>query len=394
MSTGNLFLGTARRKLGDVVMYRRNGQQQARVRVRTIANPKTEGQALQRNYMAPVSKFYAPLAGVLERSWEGLDKSKSLSQFMKENVQLARSKGWYVLKGAGFTPLPYKLSKGIMDPFVYEQKSAAGGLKWNILGMASGADALKISNISAKLVAQGYSYGDQVTLIFFIGSEDTNDVRPAWCRFLLSETDLTELSSVLPFAVDCSAGTGKIEFTGDVDVPLIGGAVIASRWDGSKWLRSTQYAVMCDDYMENFTSLEARANAISSYQGGSQVVSSDVYLNGGTGSEGSASLDGILLDYYDKTGATRVGALRLYEVVSGSVGPGPVLLRGRRVANGANEIVEVQMAIPAHEDFGKFLDGQGTWTLETNSWDATIKLADVNSELATWLAANGINFSV
>ena len=79
MAIGNLFLGAAKKTIGDIVLYRRNGVQQSRVRVRHIANPKTEAQALQRNYMAPVTKFYAPLAGVLEKSWEGLNRSESLS---------------------------------------------------------------------------------------------------------------------------------------------------------------------------------------------------------------------------------------------------------------------------------------------------------------------------
>ena len=48
MAKGNLILGTASRSIGDVTMYRRNGQQVSRARVRNIGNPRTEGQAKQR----------------------------------------------------------------------------------------------------------------------------------------------------------------------------------------------------------------------------------------------------------------------------------------------------------------------------------------------------------
>ena len=69
MAKGNLFLGTAARSVGDVVMYRREGSQVSRVRVRKIANPKTDAQCAQRAYMSAVVRFYQPLADILERSF-------------------------------------------------------------------------------------------------------------------------------------------------------------------------------------------------------------------------------------------------------------------------------------------------------------------------------------
>ena len=77
MAKGNLLLGTAGNSVGDVVMYRREGAQVSRVRVRKIKNPKTDAQSLQRAAFSPVAKFYSPLAVVLERSFEGLSKMKS-----------------------------------------------------------------------------------------------------------------------------------------------------------------------------------------------------------------------------------------------------------------------------------------------------------------------------
>lgn len=279
MATGNLFLGAARKTIGDVVLYRRNGVQQSRVRVRHIANPKTEGQALQRNYMAPVTKFYAPLAGVLERSWEGLNRSESLSAFLKENVTLARSNGWYVVKGAEFTPLPYKVSKGILAPLEYTSAE---------LTLSSTPADLKVSTISAILVDMGYQIGDQVTFIACLRDESKGDIRPIWSRFLLSESDAAEIFADINGRVSFQAAEDSLEIAG-VAEELIACAFIMSRWDGSKWLRSTQF-VKCDEaYLQEFTSPEARVAAIASYRGGTSVVQSDIYLNGGSGSKSSAA---------------------------------------------------------------------------------------------------------
>lgn len=388
MAKGNLILGTAQKKLGDVVMYRRNGVQQARVRVRTIQNPKTEGQALQRNFMAPVAKFYAPLAGVLERSWEGLNKSQSHNAFTKANVELARANGWYVEKGAGFTPLPYKVSKGVMDPMVYAMDSAAGTMKWYISSLAAGADALKIATISAALVALGYKYGDQVTFIFFIGSEDSDDVRPAWLRFILSESDQTELTTLLPNGVDTQVTAGVVTFSGDVDVPLIGGAIIASRWDGRKWLRSTQYVVVDEDYLALFTSQEARAAAIASYRGGASVVQSDVYLNGGSGSTDAGAWDGLVYIYNSESG-NRVGIAKVEGVMQGLGSSAHAQIWITNQSSGITSLANVKLG-GTTADAAHLLLNSGSFAEGTPEVGALIDYTESGNKFKSWLAANGI----
>ena len=278
MAIGNLFLGTARKTIGDIVMYRRNGEQLSRVRVRKIANPKTEAQALQRNYMAPVTKFYAPLADVLERSWEGLDRQKSLGAYLKTNAGLARSSGWYVVKGAGFTPLPYKVSNGTLAPLSYSDSELS-------LGGQSITD-IKVSTISAALVNMCYQYGDQLTTIICL-EDAAGDVRPVWSRVLLSSTDEDNIFSDIAGAVLFEQGNNSLAYSGVLE-SVIGAVFIVSRWNGSKWLRSSQYVQVSSTYLEQFTSMEARAAAIASYQSGDSVVSSDIYLNGGMGTKAKA----------------------------------------------------------------------------------------------------------
>ena len=330
MAKGNLFLGTARKTIGDVVLYRRNGVQQSRVRVRHIANPKTEAQALQRNYMAPVTRFYSPLADVLERSWEGLNRSESLSAFLKENVDLARSSGWYVTKGAAFTPLPYKVSKGILAPLTYSTSE---------LSLAETPADIKVSTISAILVSMGYEYGDQVTFIACLRDESQGDVRPIWSRFLLSSSEETNVFAELANRVTFTAATDSLQFVG-VEEEIIGVALIVSKWNGSQWLRSSQF-VKCDAaYLSQFTSPEARAAAIASYQGGASVVSSDVYLNGGSGSPGTTSELSVILR--ESTSLVQVGYVKPLEVVDVVIGE-PVIIKCRNLAN--NAIIDCNIVV-------------------------------------------------
>lgn len=65
MAIGNFLLGQARKKLGDIVFYRRLGEQVARVRVRHIANPRSEGQAAQRSRLKALLPLFRLLDGAL-----------------------------------------------------------------------------------------------------------------------------------------------------------------------------------------------------------------------------------------------------------------------------------------------------------------------------------------
>ena len=381
MAIGNLFLGAAKKTIGDIVLYRRNGVQQSRVRVRHIANPKTEAQALQRNYMAPVTKFYAPLAGVLEKSWEGLNRSESLSAFLKANFTLARQRGWYVEKGAEFLALPYQVSKGILAPLTYS---------YNALTLASTPGDIQVSTISSILVNMGYQLGDQLTFIGIVQDETKGDIRPVWARFLLSDSDTSEIFADINGVVTFQAAEDSLAIAG-VEEDLIACAFIVSRWDGSKWLRSTQFVKCDEDYLQTFTTPEARAAAIASYRGGDSIVSSDVYLNGGSGSKGSAS-DTLIVPFLDSSTKKVVG----YCTPLSMTEPSPYaqdIIQVKNVANGAIFNVNLMYAIVGTTRYGRIGVGTGQVGWSTSPADLPYCAAWLGSakqpEFKEWMLKQG-----
>lgn len=387
MAIGNLFLGTARKTIGDIVMYRRNGEQLSRVRVRKIANPRTEAQALQRNYMAPVTKFYAPLADVLERSWEGLDRQKSLGAFLKTNAGLARSSGWYVVKGAGFTPLPYKVSNGTLPALSYSDSELS-------LGGQSIAD-IKVSTISAALVNMGYQYGDQLTTIICL-QDAAGDVRPVWSRVILSSSDESDIFSDIAGAVLFEQSDTALAYSGVLE-SVIGAVFIVSRWNGSKWLRSSQYVQVSSTYLEQFTSIEARAAAIASYQSGDSVISSDVYLNGGTGSSGSAASE-LIVPFVDSQSKSQSGYCKPISVVHNVIGDN-VILRVLNVSNGQVLDMNVMNITAGPVTYGRVLyrSTETRWQWHTAAsitpYCVPYGSTSYRAELRSWLAQNGITIT-
>lgn len=92
MAKDNLFLGFGRGKVGDVVFYRRDGQQIARARNRAPRNPNTFRQQLQRAVSANVQRLYSAGMQVFNHSFEGYKVGEGNQRvFVKQNMDKLRS---------------------------------------------------------------------------------------------------------------------------------------------------------------------------------------------------------------------------------------------------------------------------------------------------------------
>lgn len=389
MATGNLFLGTARRKIGDVVLYRREGVQQSRVRVRTIANPKSDGQALQRNYIAPVARFYAPLAGVLERSWENLSRSKSYTAFLKRNIDKARAEGWYIPKGATFFPLPYQLSYGILPPLEVTWSSETV----RFVRIAGTYEADTIGTLSASLVAAGYREGDQCTLLAVYDNGDS--YRPAWSRFLINTSDTRTLDAIQQVKVE-NAGSYYILQDLSAEEQLVAGCAIISRYENGVWRRSTQSLVVSPSLMAAVTGEEARAAAIASYQGNSSLITSEIYLNGGTGTRGASGIVDLIVPFYPSFSASTARLMTPARTVAGPVvgGTATLAVQGTDAANGANVVPILYIGFGVNT--GKYIAYNGTAvasSADLRTWPC-VKISADMTEFISMLEDNGVPASI
>lgn len=274
MAKGNLFLGTAARSVGDVVMYRREGSQVSRVRVRKVANPRTDAQSLQRAAFSPVAKFFSPLAVVLERAFEGVSKSKSYSEFLKVNIKKARLNGWLLPKGTGFFPLPYQLTKGTLPVMNYTD---SGIFEIKIPGFTSASNT--IGGVSTSLIANGYKAGDIVTIICITGTIASGFV-PHTYQFEVKVDDTTKLSDFFGPNVNLllEDGSVTIEVVNGEDVSA--GAVIVARFENDKWRRSTQSLAVDEGIMSEIGTAAYKAAAVASYGNTAGDINPLVYLDG------------------------------------------------------------------------------------------------------------------
>ena len=278
MAKGNLILGTAKNSIGDVVMYRREGAQITRVRVRNVKNPKTDAQSFQRAIMAPIARFYSPLSVVLERSFEGLSKAKSHNKFNQVNANLARKNKWALPKGTGFFPLPYQVSQGTLPALNVSLNMGPDVLQIDNVPVAEVPTT--IGELSTAFNAAGYKDGDIVTIIIVDGS--TTDIKanfvPKSFQFALDSTSEVTIANALP-AITFSQTGGKISLKLAAGT-MCAGTVIVARFDGSMWRRSTQSVVVYGNLLNNVTDNAQVAAAIASYGMTAGDGNPLVYLDG------------------------------------------------------------------------------------------------------------------
>lgn len=92
MAKGNLFQGMARGKVGDVVFYRMNGWQMARVRNRKPNNPRTNEQLYQRAVIATTMKAYSIGKEIFDHAFQGEKIGEgNMRKFNMVNSRILRS---------------------------------------------------------------------------------------------------------------------------------------------------------------------------------------------------------------------------------------------------------------------------------------------------------------
>ncbi len=294
MAKYNMMLGVAAGSVGDIVLSRQNGKQIQRVRVHEVANPKTEGQAAQRSFVAPVTKFYSPLAIALERSWQAMNKGQSYSAFLKFNTQLARDRQWALPKGTGFFPLPFRVSRGTLPALNQGITFAEGvGTLWVNAGPLSYAPArYTVGDFSQSLIRAGYSAHDQITVIM-VTQNNFDDIyaqdafTPSYIRFYLNPSS-NELLTDLGLQDPQFAGNSQWLFN---QSNCVAACFIVSRYERGVWRRSTQALMVVDDIMSIIETPSERQQNINTYRPPMQANVSDIYLNGSTANLPALSRD-------------------------------------------------------------------------------------------------------
>ena len=306
MSKGNMLLGHARGKVGDVVFSRVNGQQITRARAAVVRNPQTEKQMIQRIILNTVIQAYSRMAEICDHSFEGVAVGQdNMSKFMRENMSILRKyvadyaaengsfDGCYAFVPKGlnmFTPNPWKIATGQLPEVVLASVSPTDGAEITIVS------AGVIPTYGEIITSLGLQRGDQMT---FIGQELYTDGRAAFkfARVILDprEADGTQADITTPFLANGVVNKpsprnegADIVFTTEANKLIFdlgensqyGAAVIVSRQkaDGS-WLRSNSAIQLAENIPYALVGAMDMQEAIDYAMSGGIELESDRYLN-------------------------------------------------------------------------------------------------------------------
>lgn len=289
MAKDNLFLGTARGSVGDIVFSRLDGQQIARVRNRAPHNPQSPAQMVQRIIMSTVGKAYSLMQDITNHSFEGFEQSQgSQRKFMEVNVGILRDVCATVLaypveEVIRSSELVNFCFKNDYSPVLNRYMISAGSLPSldlvhddlgtaPILSMDPGAKTQQDITYDDIITMLGLQRGDQLT--FIQASADNsmsgrdkslvNGFRFARIILTPSDNDYTSLFFGANNTVNkpnernsgsfnrlslstqedhkgITFGLSNVEIASGSTRGLTASAVILSRQVGGRWLRSTQF---------------------------------------------------------------------------------------------------------------------------------------------------------
>lgn len=308
MAKGNMLLGQARGKVGDIVFSRNNGQQVIRARSAQVKNTKTTAQTLQRIVMNTVAQAYSFMLPICDHSFEGVKVGQdTMSTFMKRNLNLLRRRITLAREQSGslegiysFTPVGSKtfaLNSYIMSEGTLPRIAVSGLVTQDVAGQGAQItiDGARQEMTYADFIsAFGLRKGDQVTFVQ-VSQNTSGDFLFNYARIILDPMD----ADGIPMSLDtqmiednailnpCDRNEGLFTTlavnNGILTFHLGGGTpvsacVIVSRQDSTgQWLRSTSTLAIPANLLEfNQVSL---LDAIDLYYSGGIDFESDWYLN-------------------------------------------------------------------------------------------------------------------
>ena len=330
MGKGNLLQGMGRGKLGDTVFYRQNGSQMFRVRNRIVKNPKSTGQQIQRSLMATITKAYSQLQVICNHSFENVAYgAASQSYFVKKNLDLLRKAALAYtennLSGIGEYNMPYIVAPGTVATVcpnkLYISEGSLQQDAFNVVGGNISTEISIVPNIPKAASGNIKDFLEKIgnrmyTLVVIraitpiLGTDKEKQgsaiysTEVLFSRIKRNAVALTEEDAVKDVSNIAIGKYITIEsnmkeddnlytwYTGQPSFEKndMACCVIASAWNGIKWLRSTESLAvnLQGNFIENKTPVVGSAFGLDFAYGlglwtntNTSMVTSDKLLNGG-----------------------------------------------------------------------------------------------------------------
>lgn len=424
MAKGNMILGQARGKVGDLVFARALGKQIVRAKAHSVANPKTIGQNTQRAILATIAKDAALLTPIVDHSFANVPYgAESVRHFRKINMGILRNMLLAAVgvnynlsaKGANAVPNALKISEGSLPAFNAAYQDGVCGFY-----QAGTLSALEEISVSDFRVAYPYLQGgDQLTLVKLVktaGSlldgdaafalsvdrivfapdafDDPSSTIIADDGFMVeSAFDLTKTTNpTMLSVVDGGAGKGLgIDASKD---NTYAAALILSRKVNNVWQRSAQYLELTqfDDATDNQAAIDSYG-ASSSLAGDTEYLNQADEITPDEGIRGAYAMGSVIVDGtvvwdpignagYTGDGSANVPAGKVFSLQVKGFGTADNRLVTTEIINPSNEVI-AHGAFSAQKSFTMAANLAGNYKLVALFADGTSTVFTVKINLGS-----------
>ena len=229
MAKGNMFLGMARGKVGDVVFYRADGQQLSRVRNRNPRNPRTNPQLFQRAIMATIVQAYTAGKAIFDHSFQGYSVgAQNQREFIKRNTKKLRE----IIAADINTPIATNQQKGrvvapgISTPAINPYVISSGSYDQNLFTFEDGGfklpEATEGETVKAYVERLGLIAGDIYTIIRFAAKNQEAYVSNVYDDVLASQPYVDFMYARLIVKSDLTSETALTKYNQLFDVEVGG----------------------------------------------------------------------------------------------------------------------------------------------------------------------------
>lgn len=426
MSKGNMLLGHARGKVGDLVFSRANGQQVVRARAAVVKNPQTQAQMIQRIILNTVAQAYSKMQPIVDHSFEGVPAGqKTMSAFMRTNINTLRA----------------RVAAAIADPTQSLEEVRAfvpigsNGYASNAFRVSSGSlPALVpevVSNTTASVALGGVTYaeiieslglqrGDQLTFMMVTGT-DMDSTLFHYSRIILDPTNTDGTPAALNSdllvggAVNLPSPRNTGEFqtlsidaegvltfhVGNNNRQVLCVAVIVSRkGEDGTWKRSNADLVLNDTAL---TGLLSMAECLQMFEEGGISTLSSLYLN--NAGAGAVALTGDAANAAISV-TTQAGTTVVIDSLTLEDWPDSTSTFKYYVAHGGGVDYCIRLGNEGSPLYGRFLcaprnaatDGTQYWASDMGTTvqpaeNIRVEVLGFNTDFANWLLAHGVPFT-
>lgn len=294
MAKGNALMGTLSGKLGDLVFFRRKGEQVSRAYIKKVPNPNTRAQVRQRSSITNIIRLYQASPTFFASAFQNKKVGQSdynalVSLNLRSDVRVYLPK--LMADNGGGVVAPYIISSGSLQPIIVSGQGVNA-----VTNIAVGADFeitedTTVAQLSAAILNNNtfIEAGDQLSYLSIeqYSYMDYPRLRARKYELVINLSDNTPVFSVMPEqAVSVSGGFiahGALVYSGAF-------AWVLSRVvDGSLHVSKQQLIVTDDSLYSDYVGDAAITRAETSY-----MATSGIFLDPNDSSDGTSAVPSVV----------------------------------------------------------------------------------------------------